>query len=102
MTSKARSLVQTVLTRFYREHHNKQMFEDELVDEVNSGHVGGFSQCKRRVVEALDHRLATLSSEAELTSDLSKACEIGAQITELTKLRMYVKGMVIKVDEDQS
>lgn len=106
MISKTRALVQTVLHRFYTVHHNKETFENEIVDEVNSGRVRGFAECKRRVTEALDFRIDAIIKTLEVLEKNNKITYVTedyrSKLDELETFRNYVKGMVVKVDEDQS
>lgn len=104
MISKARALVQSVLTRFYTVHHNKETFETELVDEVNSARVRGFGETKRRVIEAMDYRIARLTESLDVLNRQPEKVrsvidDMQSRVDELETIRNYVKGMVIKVEE---
>lgn len=106
MISKARALIQSVMTRYYRVHHNVDTFENELVDEIGSARVRAFASTKRQVLEALDYRLARLNDSLEVLQKNREKFEsnylfddMESRIDELETFRNYVKGMVIKVEE---
>ena len=104
MISKARQIVKDVMDRYYTQHHDKETFETELTNEINGGRIGGFSEAKRRVVAGLDHRIEKLTEQMNglaigQGSDFGTLHKLDAVRDELEKIRLYVKGMVVKVDE---
>lgn len=102
--SKALQAVRAVIKRFYYEHHDKIKMEQELEKEVKDARVRGFMQNKRRVVESIDYRIARLKESAEILKRDPKKLDlmlkdVESRAEELESVRIYVQGMVIKVEE---
>lgn len=95
--------VQAAIKRFYYEHHDKIKMENELHTEVLNAKVEGFTETKRKVVEALDYRIARTQESLEVLNRKEEKVQsviddMESRVDELETFRNYVKGMVIKAD----
>lgn len=106
VSTRAESVIETVLKRFYFDHHDSEQFKQELIGEVKASRVRAFFEAKRVMLDALEHRLA----EHEATRTLIKINnpvhgsgyidDLGSKMEELSTILYFVKGMVVKTDED--
>lgn len=91
--SKARTVVQGAVKDFYYKHHDPIKMEDELVNEINGERVVGFTEAKRRFADAISFRIDKYVAESCVENGYNSR-----MIDELEKLRLLVKGMVVKTD----
>lgn len=63
--------------------------------------ITGFTEAKRRVVDAIDFRLDGLKRDRDLLAVNGRGDHFGYEnrIDELETIRAFVKGMVVKVDD---
>lgn len=93
--------VEALVHSFYHEHHDLGRFKTELAAAVGPK-IEGFTECKRRVVEAFDYRLDRMNeSLAVLRKNPEKVRSViddmESRVDELESFRSYVKGMVTRV-----
>lgn len=95
--SRAEKEVAEALHRFYYLHHDQRKLQEELVSLVKETRVRTFNEVKKRLKGALDYRLSAIDTMGVLVGD--SAYEKPIRSEEVRQLRVYVGGMVVKVDE---
>jgi len=92
--TKSEKAVKEAVRKFYYEHHDHIEFEANLVTEIDATRLRTFTEIKHQVVDAIDARIDNYTATQTFRNGYNSN-----MLEELRKLRNYVKGMVIQIDE---